>query len=163
MSPPKKYITLKALRKISLCHFLWIIMMGALLTSARLEAATVTVAFPHVKNQSAPIYVAMINNPQMWDKEVATNTAYRQVIFHPKAGQPEVRGDIETVEPGTYAIKVFQDVAGTGKLETDFFGIPTEPYGFSQNPDSFGLPTFSECAFDVTNAPLTLMIQLQNQ
>lgn len=35
--------------------------------------------------------------------------------------------------PGTYAVSVFHDANGNGKLDT-FLGIPREGYGFSRNP-----------------------------
>ncbi|MCF6274708.1 MAG: DUF2141 domain-containing protein [Robiginitomaculum sp.] len=34
---------------------------------------------------------------------------------------------------GEYAIKLFHDVDGDGKMGTNLFGIPTEPFAFSNN------------------------------
>lgn len=47
---------------------------------------------------------------------------------------------------GHYAISVFRDTNGNGELDTNFFGIPTEPYGFSNNArGKFGPPSFEQC------------------
>lgn len=74
----------------------------------------------------------------------------RLVICPPHAGFPEcksgavhtadlaiARGQasthVEGLTPGTYAVAVFHDANGNGKLDT-FVGIPREGYGFSRNP-----------------------------
>ena len=52
--------------------------------------------------------------------------------------------------PGRYAIKLFHDLDGTGKLTRNFLGIPQEPYAFSNNATgSMGPPDFAAAAFDV--------------
>ncbi len=50
--------------------------------------------------------------------------------------------------PGTYAISIFHDIDGDDELNKNFFGIPTEPFGFSNNPRmTFGPPNFKEASF----------------
>jgi uncharacterized protein (DUF2141 family) len=39
----------------------------------------------------------------------------------------------ENIPNGIYAISVFHDENENGKLDKNFFGIPTEGYGFSNN------------------------------
>ena len=39
----------------------------------------------------------------------------------------------EGIPYGTYAIKVYHDKNGNDKLDTNFMGIPKEPYGFSND------------------------------
>ena len=34
---------------------------------------------------------------------------------------------------GTYAVKAFHDVDGNGRMNTNPFGLPTEPFAFSNN------------------------------
>ena len=54
------------------------------------------------------------------------------------------------VAPGRYAVKLFHDRNGDGELATNLFGIPSEPFGFSNNaPAQFGPPAFADAAFDV--------------
>ena len=54
------------------------------------------------------------------------------------------------VAPGRYAVKLFHDRNGDGDLATNLFGIPSEPFGFSNNaPAQFGPPAFADAAFDV--------------
>ena len=50
--------------------------------------------------------------------------------------------------PGEYAIKAFQDLNGNGKLDTNWIGIPSEPYGFSNDVMGvMGPPSFSQAGF----------------
>jgi uncharacterized protein (DUF2141 family) len=56
---------------------------------------------------------------------------------------------------GRYGIKMFHDVDGDGKMGANPFGMPIEPYGFSNNaPAQFGPATWDAAAFDV-GAPAT--------
>ena len=50
---------------------------------------------------------------------------------------------------GTYAISVYHDLNGDGELNTNFVGIPREPYGFSISRGSFGPPSFKDASFQV--------------
>lgn len=54
----------------------------------------------------------------------------------------------ERLPVGEYAYKLFHDVNGDGKLNTDVLGIPKEPYYFSQDvSDPFSAPEWEEAKF----------------
>ena len=54
------------------------------------------------------------------------------------------------VPPGTYAIGIFHDVNLNNKMDNNFFGIPKEQYGFSNNARAFlGPPAFEAAAFEL--------------
>ena len=48
---------------------------------------------------------------------------------------------------GTYAIAIYQDANENEKLDTNFFGIPKEKTGVSNNATSNSLPSFYEAKF----------------
>lgn len=49
---------------------------------------------------------------------------------------------------GTYAIAVLHDENANLKMDTKFFGLPKEGYGFSENPRLwFGPPSFKNASF----------------
>lgn len=55
-----------------------------------------------------------------------------------------------TLPPGTYALRVMHDVNGNGELDTNFVGIPNEPWAFSNNATgNFGPPTWEDVKFTV--------------
>lgn len=52
---------------------------------------------------------------------------------------------------GTYALRLFHDVDGNGELNTNLFGIPTEPYAFSNNATgTMGPAPWEKAKFEVT-------------
>jgi len=64
--------------------------------------------------------------------------------------------------PGQYAIRLFHDVDGNGELNSNMMGIPTEPFGFSNNaPPRFGPPSFAAAAFEVGDDGAVQTITLQ--
>jgi uncharacterized protein (DUF2141 family) len=67
-----------------------------------------------------------------------------------------------SLPPGRYAIAMFQDTKGTGRLETNILGIPSVPYGFSNNATGgIGPPDFEAAAFALGHQPMTLSIELR--
>jgi uncharacterized protein (DUF2141 family) len=52
------------------------------------------------------------------------------------------------VEAGAYAISIFQDENRNGELDSNFIGIPKEPYGFSNNLKKMRPPSFEEALFE---------------
>ena len=52
---------------------------------------------------------------------------------------------------GTYAIGIFVDTNYNNEMDRNFFGVPKEQYGFSNDAKgSFGPPSFKEASFTVT-------------
>lgn len=65
-----------------------------------------------------------------------------------------------------WAVSAHHDKNGNDKLDKNAFGIPTEPYGFSNNPKrGFGPPKFDEVSFSidakVTDTPKRIEIKIQ--
>lgn len=64
--------------------------------------------------------------------------------------------------PGRYGIRLFHDVDSDGVMDANLVGIPTEPFGFSNNaPLQFGPPSFAAAAFDVGEGGATQTIALR--
>jgi uncharacterized protein (DUF2141 family) len=57
---------------------------------------------------------------------------------------------LTNLDPGQYAIILFHDENGNGKLDRNALGVPTEPYGFSNNVRGFlGPPAFKKAVMQV--------------
>ena len=53
--------------------------------------------------------------------------------------------EIANIKTGIYSISVFHDENNNGILDIGLFGIPSEPYAFSNNPSTgFGPPSFEK-------------------
>jgi len=62
---------------------------------------------------------------------------------------------------GRYAFKVFHDENSDGELNTNFMGIPSESYGFSNNAsDPFSAPEWKETRFSLPRGRMTQTIDL---
>jgi uncharacterized protein (DUF2141 family) len=68
---------------------------------------------------------------------------------------------IPDLPPGTYGVIVFHDENGNGRLDKNFWGVPTEPYGFSNNAvGTLGAPSFAEVGVVLDRADRTFEIAL---
>ena len=68
---------------------------------------------------------------------------------------------IPDLPAGRYAVAAYVDTNSNSKLDTNFTGAPTEPYGFSRDARGmFGPPSFDEAAFEVGNSSVTQSIRL---
>lgn len=62
---------------------------------------------------------------------------------------------------GRYAIALFHDENGNGRLDTRF-GMPTEGFGFSNNPRiSFGPPRFAAARFTIGGASVAETVRVR--
>lgn len=64
------------------------------------------------------------------------------------------------IVPGNYAVSVYHDENNNGSLDTGLFGIPKEPYGFSNNPRS-KKPKYQDCLFQVKSIVSNQTISLR--
>lgn len=67
------------------------------------------------------------------------------------------------VPKGQYAIAVFHDANDNRKLDTNFFGIPQEGFGASNDapPGATSPPKYKDAAFSVQNEAASLQINLR--
>lgn len=64
--------------------------------------------------------------------------------------------------PGVYALAVYHDEDASRKLNRNFVGLPTEGFGFSNNPKTFmSLPSFSSVRLNVPRSGMETTITLR--
>lgn len=108
------------------------------------QAAELTVNIRDIRVQTGVLRVALVDGPPGWDGKAAPVRA---------DGAPP-QGDsasfvFKDLAPGNYAVMVSHDENGNGKLDSNLVGIPTEGYGFSNNPKVMRKPTWEEARFEV--------------
>ena len=125
-----------------------------LLTATGLTVAAMTPANPALAEPSVNITITAIAAQQgalmigLYDEKSWTG---KPVVVR-KLG---IAGDSATTQllapaPGTYGVKVYHDVDGDAELDKNVMGIPTEPFGFSNDaPANFGPAEFEDAAFDI--------------
>ena len=82
------------------------------------------------------IHVYVFTSPDGFPKE--ESAALHRSFPRPPAAQNELTARVEVPDDAQYAVVVFQDEDGNGKMNRLLGMIPQEPYGLSRNPDVFG-------------------------
>jgi len=68
----------------------------------------------------------------------------------------------ENLPFGQYAVAVYHDLNNNGKMDKNTLGIPTEPYGFSNNVQvKWRHPKFTDAVFVLSNAKEELTVSLK--
>jgi uncharacterized protein (DUF2141 family) len=107
------------------------------------EAGVVNLAFD-VQERRGAVMVALFDSESAYTKNLPVKAIRAPV------GAGPVQAVFRGLKPGRYAAKVFHDVNDDGALNTNPFGMPTEPFAFSNNaPPRFGPAAWSEAAFEV--------------
>jgi uncharacterized protein (DUF2141 family) len=75
------------------------------------------------------VMVALYDSVAAYDGGSASPIAATAV----SASGREVVATFDNLPAGDYAVKAFHDVNGDGQMNTNPFGMPTEPYAFSNN------------------------------
>lgn len=70
----------------------------------------------------------------------------------------EEKYSIDDLPPGEYALSIFHDEDGDGKMRKNPVGYPLEKYGFSNNPKIlFSIPSFEKCAVQIRKGETKLL------
>jgi uncharacterized protein (DUF2141 family) len=81
-------------------------------------------------------------------KESFTKNATRSVVL--RIAKRSATWKANSIRPGTYAIALYHDENGNGRMDKNFVGIPREDYAFSRGAKaSFGPPRWLAAAFVV--------------
>ena len=108
-------------------------------------------------SQAGKVMIALAASKEEYDNDQNT---FRQTEFRINNGQ--VIWNITNLPPGEYAIKLYHDENDNGKLDTNFFGIPKEDIGFSNNASArFGAPAYKEVKFQVIDNLVKQTIQIK--
>jgi len=101
--------------------------------------ATLTVKVENVTSAGGSIIVAAYDSKTF---PVRGTKPLSKVTVPAKTGETIVT--FPNLAPGTYGLKAMQDENGDGHMHF-VLGMPTEPYGFSNDPDSgMSMPDFDE-------------------
>ena len=88
----------------------------------------------------------------LYDSEAAFDAGgqpVRAVMVDVASGARSV--SLEGLKPGTYAFKAFHDVNGNGRMDTNPFGMPIEPFAFSNNAvGNMGPAKWDRAHFDIS-------------
>jgi uncharacterized protein (DUF2141 family) len=136
-------------------------MKNLLITSIMLMALNahsqnkVEVVVKNVKGATGNVRVGVFKD----DKTFLKDAWMGKIV---KAEKGEVKVLFENVPVGTYAISIIHDENENGELDSNFFGMPKEGFGFSNDAmGTFGPPDFTKASFKVTGEALNMVISLR--
>jgi len=136
-------------------------MIILLLFTSEAAAAGLTVHVEGVTNERGFIRLAVHQTLKSYQSD-NDDKAFRLAMT--EARTPGVILHIPSLPPGSYAIKVFHDENSDGILNRNYFGVPTEPYGISNNVRArFSLPPFDTALIKVHESATETTIKLTGQ
>ena len=116
-----------------------------LTTTAAAETAELTVTFKGMTAHQGAILFVLSDSEASYDNKAPPRASGMAPVRGAEASQT-----LTGLAPGRYAIKAFHDVDGDGKMGTNPFGMPTEPFAFSNDaPAVMGPAPWAAAAFEV--------------
>lgn len=121
------------------------------------QKADLVVQLSNLERGKGTINVALFRTAEDF-----TDNPYKTLRQKVKTGQSGASLTFESVEPGEYAIAVYQDLNENGELDTNFVGIPKEPYGFSNNyRPTMSSPSFAKAKFELSGDKVVQQIKIE--
>ncbi|MDX1912377.1 MAG: DUF2141 domain-containing protein [Saprospiraceae bacterium] len=113
--------------------------------------AEMKITLHNIREAKGSIYVAVYDREGSFLSNETAKMRAQKIAPVTQAGSLDL--SLGVLPAGRYALSCFHDVNGNGKLDTDWVGIPTEPYGFSNNArPKFRAPRWSESVFEWSGA-----------
>ncbi|OCB72987.1 DUF2141 domain-containing protein [Flavobacterium crassostreae] len=110
---------------------------------AEAQSTQLHVTINNIQTKTGMINLAVFNNGSNYLKEGA---AYKNYFIAVKSTTESIT--ITDLPKGEYAVSMYHDVNADYKLNKNVLGIPTEPFGFSNNVVlKHAPPTYNQCKF----------------
>lgn len=122
-----------------------LLVFSFLTTNAQENTFDLTVEITGMEIDNGKVFLALFDSEETFLKS-GKDIRGTQAIVKDKKAIAYFKG----LKKGEYAISIFHDENNNGKMDTKIFGIPKEPYGFSNNAKGFmGPPKFKDSKFMV--------------
>lgn len=134
-----------------------IALTSVLFAAANASAADLRVQVKGITVATGTVSAALMDSNEAWTGQGRPVGARRSKVT--------AAGDLELVfadlAPGKYALRLMHDENDNGKLDSNLIGMPTEGYGFSNNPQVMRAAHFDEALFEVPAAGATITVVLR--
>ncbi len=116
------------------------------------------VTVEEIRNSTGKVACALFESPAGFPKEFVKSATH---IAMQEIRDTQARCHFLNVPPGRYALAVIHDENLDGKLATNWLGVPTEGYGFSNNVTAtLSAPSFDDAQFSYEGQNLHMEIRL---
>lgn len=121
----------------------WFLFLGANSSSGGMN---LTIHIPNIVDIKGRIQIGLYDDKDNFPK---IGKEYKRVFA--KVDSKEFKYTINGIPAGEYAIALYHDVNSDGACNSNFIGVPTESYGFSNNIKPFlSAPSFNATKFTVS-------------
>lgn len=108
-----------------------------------------------IENTNGKIVILLFNSEENLEEETHYKLLSTEIISN------SAKTLFKNLPIGEYAIRLYHDEDNDDEIDTNFLGIPTEGYGFSNNVTAtFGPPSFEDSKFDIDNNKLSISIEM---
>jgi uncharacterized protein (DUF2141 family) len=126
--------------------------MATALLAAPASAATLVVRVENIESRDGEVRVAVCSKSFdeagcPWGMQLPPGGPVEEFVF-------------EGLPPGRYAVAAYHDVDGNGRLDTRMLGLPSEPYGFSNDVGRLGPPDFEAALVAVGEGRTIIVVRL---
>ena len=131
--------------KLSILTFFVLINIQLVLAQSVEDKNTgnLTIVVAGLENDDGEVLIAVSNSRENYESNDSVFVGVQVKIENRK-----VEHTFEELPFGEYAIKLFHDENMNGELDSNFLGIPTEDYGFSNNArGTFGPAEYDDAKF----------------
>jgi len=132
-------------------------LLAAAPAAAEENACTLDVTVQGVKDSVGKVGLLVFTSDEGWPKEF--DLAFRRQAVEARPG--DVQLTFDDLPPGEYGVVALHDENENRKLDRNFFGVPKEGWGMSNNPEpKLSAPDFEKAAFEL-GCPDSIEIQLR--
>ncbi|WP_410279426.1 DUF2141 domain-containing protein [Guyparkeria sp.] len=116
------------------------------------------VTIEDIRNSTGKVACALFESPAGFPREFVKSATHIAML---EIRDTRARCHFLDIPPGTYALAVIHDENLDGELATNWLGVPTEGYGFSNDLTAMlSAPSFEDARFEYDGRDLEMTITL---
>jgi len=131
---------------------------GLLSTEGETGSGTLSVRVSNLESSQGCLRLAVYDRDNFLKKDKAISA---KTVYLERTGKRRVV-EMPDLAFGSYALAIYHDINNNGKLDTNFMGIPAEPYAFSNNPGvKWRSPNYDETSFEFSRDQQIIEVTMQ--
>jgi uncharacterized protein (DUF2141 family) len=132
-------------------------------------AADLRITIQGIRSLNGTVLIGLYDSASSFERAIALSSKEGFLNDPARIGGTALRANTSAtasavfsgLPPATYAVILFHDENENGRLDKNFWGVPVEPYGFSNDArGSLGPPSFADAAFTLGREDKSIIINL---
>lgn len=119
---------------------------------------SLSIELSNIREAKGNLYIAVYDRADAFMKIETVRT--KKIVPVSQTGSLKIL--LGNLPAGSYAVSCFHDLNENGELDANLFGIPVEPYGFSNNArPKFRAPKWEETVFYLKDPNTTIPVRIE--